>query len=52
MDFDQPRKKKLTTIACVHDKIIVDTKDALMIVPRNVDHNVSKIYNELDENFQ
>ena len=45
-------EKKLTAIACVHDKIIVDTEDALMIVPRNVDHYVSTIYNELDSNFQ
>ena len=45
-------EKKLTAIACVHDKIIVDTEDALMIVPRNVDHYVSTIYNELDSTFQ
>ena len=44
--------KKIVALADINDMIIVDTDDALLILPKSSDQEIKKLYNELDSEYK
>ena len=44
--------KKLIACANIDDLIIVDSPDALLIIPKDQDQDVKAIYDKLDDSFK
>ena len=50
--FSDQGSKKVIALANLHDLIVVDTKDALLILPKSSDQTIKALYDNLPESHQ